>query len=370
MNIHLLLNHPSMAYPTVNYYDTFFPRDHVFWIIRSTKVNWNDECLVKHARVKKVVSSNLLSEWKYSYQIVKELSKTDGLIFLHNLTVFSFRMMVLALFLFPSVVSRCVWLSWGSDLYGLTNQIQVKKNIPIKIYRNICFRFVNNLKMVVTCFPADQNLVREKFKKVRKVISFPYVGLPTNQINEEEKLDFVKSNKSTIKVLCGHRTTEAVCNLEGLKLLSKYCNENINIYIPACGSGDEGYYDSVKKCAEEIFGDKVIYIPSYLTLSQLNALSKEMDVILMPTYRRQVALGTIKLFLKHHKKVFLSQKSEMFNFFDSQNVEIYKCEDIKAMSFDEFSQPIKDFSGADRYVESTSDKAKLAAEWAEILKKL
>ena len=126
MNIHLLLNHPSMAYPTVNYYDTFFPRDHVFWIIRSTKVNWNDECLVKHARVKKVVSSNLLSEWKYSYQIVKELSKTDGLIFLHNLTVFSFRMMVLALFLFPSVVSRCVWLSWGSDLYGLTNQIQVK----------------------------------------------------------------------------------------------------------------------------------------------------------------------------------------------------------------------------------------------------
>lgn len=281
-----------------------------------------------------------------SRTLLSKLNDSD-LIILHDLSVYSLRMMILTFLFYRKFFSRIVWLTWGHDLYTVTKKTKTKKTIKAILYLTLSKYFAKKINAIVTCFPTDVDLCKDFFRR-KNIFYLPYRGLPkvcSDKINQNDGLNFSFPNK--IAVLCSHRVAPSTCTYDIIEPLSKFKNESLNLVLP-CNMSNE-YYQKVKNKMLDVFDKKVFVLEDFLQINEYYRLLESVDIAIFPTNLPQQALGTIRYLFKHKKKVFLSEKSLMYDFFRNIGCEIYKFEDIENMSFKEFSTPVQDNSVNEKF---------------------
>ncbi len=132
-----------------------------------------------------------------------------------------------------------------------------------------------------------------------------------------------------------------------LNSLEKFKGENIRLYLPL-SYGDKNYGDYVEARAKELFNDKAICIREMMSREDYMEYLSTIDIAIFNT-TRQIGLGNISPMLYMEKKIYMPKDSVMYNFYRSQQVDIWDYNEIINFDYNEFTQPLR-FKGGRKYI--------------------
>lgn len=166
------------------------------------------------------------------------------------------------------------------------------------------------------------------------------------------KPDTAKSDKNEetheehiVKIIVGNNAHHFNKHQQILMQLRKFRNQNIKLYIPLSYGNDyitgkKGYVESIKKYITNEYPDQKRTIMSKLLEQKVyTKLLTELDIGIFPA-DRQNALGNINKMLYLGKKVYLSKKNPMYDFYISKGFEIHDVEELKTTTYEKLIQPI------------------------------
>ncbi|MBQ8164554.1 MAG: TDP-N-acetylfucosamine:lipid II N-acetylfucosaminyltransferase [Clostridia bacterium] len=230
----------------------------------------------------------------------------------------------------PSYMKKSTWVEWGADLFNW------KRNDGNPIVRygvNTIHRmWRKKVDSVVVIFPTDEDVYRKEFNKNQKIMLATYSVYRHTQIDEQKPEVF--HNPEMVNILVGHSATPNAHHIEVLDSLAKFSDENIHIYIPL-SYGEDDYAQQVIDHATKLFGDKVTFQMKNMPLWDYVHFLWDIDIAIFKVYR-QIALGNICRLLYMTKKVYLPKGSLLYNYYEENDTEIYDCDAISDMTFDEF----------------------------------
>ena len=194
--------------------------------------------------------------------------------------------------------------------------------------------------------------------------------LATYSVYRHSQIDDQKPEKfhdpSLTNILVGHSATP-LCNHIGiLESLAKFKDENIHIYIPL-SYGDEAYAQQVITRATEIFGDKAIFQMKNMPLWDYVHFLWDIDIAIFKVYR-QIALGNICRLLYMTKKVYLPKGSLLYNYYEENDTEIYDCDVISQMTFEEFTAKPK-MTEPSECIKERMNRGAVIDQWKNVFEK-
>ncbi len=285
------------------------------------------------------------TEKKYMIQLYKHMLVAEKIVF-HSLWLGPFYL--LFLMLKPSLMNKIFWVSWGMDLYQWKS---LKKGFIFNIRNFIAYSFRRKMKYFVGIFPPDIDYFKKEFKSNAKTFYASYTGNLYNPLYKKSiifnKLEDKVKDSECINIQVGHSSTKALNHLEVLNSLEKFKGENIRLYLPL-SYGDKNYGDYVEDRAKEIFNDKAICIREMMSNDDYMDYLSTIDIAIFNT-RRQIGLGNISPMLYMEKKIYMPKDSVMYNFYKSQQVDIWDYNEIINFDYSEFTQPLR-FKGGRKYV--------------------
>lgn len=229
-----------------------------------------------------------------------------------------------------------IWGLWGYELYNLVNY-KLKLNKPellteykekpktflelIKDYYTINFRYIPTIQKVDICF----FLLQKDFELFSKITphraswhSGMYQSASTIFLSEKHILS------SGNNILIGNSSTPSNRHQEIFEALNKLSlAENTEVIVPL-NYGDLNYRKNVIKSGEILFKQfrpLIDFIPYDNYLKLLSSCS-----IVIMGHHRQQSFGTILMSLSIGAKVFLSEKSPLFNWFLSHDIPVFSIE--------------------------------------------
>lgn len=278
------------------------------------------------------------------------LKNNDKVIF-HYLQLTTIQMFIVLLF--PIFFKKAYWVAWGADLYQWRKKVDgnIFNKVKSIVKNRIALAFRRNFKYFVGIFPPDIDYFKNEFKSNIECFYASYTGnlynpLYKNEIrynNIEDKI----ANSECINIQIGHSSTNALNHIGVLRCLCKYKDENIRIYLPL-NYGDMKYGDFVEEKAKKLFGDKAICIREMMSRENYMEYLSTIDIAIFNT-TRQIGLGNISPMLYMEKKIYMPKDSVMYNFYRSQQVDIWDYNEIANFDYSEFIQPLK-FKGGQKYI--------------------
>lgn len=235
----------------------------------------------------------------------------------------------------PSFMKKSTWVEWGADLFNWKR----KDGNPIVRYAvNTIHRlWRKKVDSVVVIFPTDEDVYRKEFNKNQKIMLATYSVYRHTQIDEQKPEVF--HDPSLVNILVGHSATPNAHHIEVLDSLAKFADENIHIYIPL-SYGEDDYAQKVIDHATKLFGDKVTFQMKNMPLWDYVHFLWDIDIAIFKVYR-QIALGNICRLLYMTKKVYLPKGSLLYDYYIENDTEVYDCDIISDMTFDEFKEKPK-----------------------------
>lgn len=305
-------------------------------------------------------------------KIVQELLKNQyDYIVLHSLLFDIF--VKLALIFTPNTLNKVVWIEWGADLYSW----KIKASNIVSYIKNfIEYRLRLNIKNIVCIFPPDIEYFNKRFSKHNQKIYYAkYTGYPIDNefLNYDKRavLDIVVKNNEPIYIQIGHNALETLNHIRVLKNLEKFKNENIILFLPLSYGGKKMYVDEVEKYAKKAFPGKVIVLRDFMPEKEYFNLMKKISIAIFDT-ERQCGLGNIHRLNFRNVKLFLSKDGVMYDYFQSRGVPVEKCEDIKEMTFADFTKTCENKNKDEfkRYIQELSDINLSVNQWRNIFDSL
>jgi dTDP-N-acetylfucosamine:lipid II N-acetylfucosaminyltransferase len=147
-----------------------------------------------------------------------------------------------------------------------------------------------------------------------------------------------KSKDSPLTFWLGNSDTETNNHLDALEHLKVFKDDHIKIICPL-NYGNKTYSDFIASKGNEIFGDKFIAIQNFIPRDQYYKMMNSVDAAIM-FHNRSQAGGNIIAFLMKGKKIYMKEKSNMYNFFKSKNIHIYSNIDLKSDNFLKIKAPL------------------------------
>jgi len=250
---------------------------------------------------------------------------TSNLIIIHQL---QFDVVIL-LFILPILLKKTVWVIWGGDLYDyLTYKSSYRQKVSFLLKKFI----VKRIPYVVARTPDFKLLQKWYGSKAEHLIVEPFY---TSGEYDTALLHIRENTTSPLKITLGNSATETNRHMAALDLLSKYKNENLQIYIPL-SYGDPEYAKTVATKAKEIFGDKVVVLDQFMPPEEYNKHLSEMDIGIF-NHNRQQALGNIAYLLASGAKIYLNNDSPLWEIYDEMKFHIHSINTIQGMSYNNFS---------------------------------
>lgn len=296
------------------------------------------------------------------FRILMEKMYTFDKILLHSLNKTFFQ----ALILFNSrLIKKIYWISWGADLYQWKSN---KKNLKYFVRNIIAYKTRMKILNFVGIFPPDIEYFKKEFKSNAKTFYASYTGNLYNPLYSKNEVftkleDKFKRNKC-INIQVGHSSTKTLNHIEVLKRLEKFKDKSIKIYLPL-SYGDMEYADLVEENAKNLFGNKAICIREMMPKEDYMEYLSTIDIAIFNT-NRQIGLGNISPMLYMEKKIYMPKNSVMYNFYKSQQVDIWDYNEIANFDFDKFMQPLR-FKGGQKYiVENELDLAHKIDMWNKV----
>lgn len=282
---------------------------------------------------------------------ILDIAKNNDKVIFHYLKLRTSQMF--QMLFYPAIFNKIIWVAWGADLYQWKEKIEkdTYRKVKIRIKNSIALRFRKNIRCFVGIFPPDMDYFRKEFQSNAITFYASYTGNLYNPLYSKNKHfskleDKVKGNRC-INIQIGHSSTKILNHLEVLKTLEKFKGENIRLYLPL-NYGDKNYGDFVEERAKELFNDKAICIREMMSKDDYMEYLSTIDIAIFNT-KRQIGLGNISPMLYMEKKIYMPKDSVMYNFYRSQQVDIWDYNEITNFDYSQFTQPLR-FKGGRKYI--------------------
>ena len=240
-----------------------------------------------------------------------------------------------------------VWYAWGWDIYE-------SGMIPIPLYQEETVRFLNRgkskLRIGISKFKKEierkynQRALNDAIKRIDYFSGvYPYETelLRKYQPSLTAKhldyyygsLDFFikddyEKNVETQKVniLIGNSANPTNNHLDILKALSGInLDANAKIIIPLSYGGSVDYVNEVKRVANRLFPDRVLFLDSFMPFDEYVKIMSNCKIAFYG-HERQQASDNIFMQLNYGAKVFLSEGSLAFDYLNSLGLKVYSIQ--------------------------------------------
>lgn len=205
--------------------------------------------------------------------------------------------------------------------------IELKKEINRYIYsrkvEKIKKEVLSNVDYFCHWISQDYSLIKSKIKIDAKFLDFIHGSL--DMIISPESLRNSKNNDSE-HILVGNSANESNNHLDILEKLYQCDNDGKKIYMPLSYSESSSEYTKeVIKKGETLFANKYISIKKFLQKNEYYNLCLKCEFIFMNHYRSQA--GAVNRFVLYFgKKLFMSEKSNMYKFYKQIGLIVFSIE--------------------------------------------
>lgn len=238
-------------------------------------------------------------------------------------------------------LNKIIWGVWGHDLYTQKSGKQnILKSILKKLFSIIEKSKINQFKGVGIGFKYDAIEVRKKYDKIKIYpLLYGYKKDSLKKTNAIFNKKIKRKKNDPIKIMIGHSGYPFLNHIKILNDLYKFKDENILISMPL-NYGQVDYINNVEEIAKKLYDNKVEFITENMEYEQYLEYIKSIDICILD-FEHQAALGNLWLLLKNNTKLFLNENGIIKLTMMLEMIETYNVSEIKNMSFDEFSRPVK-----------------------------
>ncbi len=197
---------------------------------------------------------------------------------------------------------------------------------------------------------ADYGIIDKIVESVEDQTAFKLTVTKNNgnvDVNIESKAIIpAKPPIKTIKVLCGNNAHSFNKHSKTLFQLQKFINEDIKLYVPISYGNDyvtarSGYIQGLKSLGNELYpSTKCAFMTKLMPQHEYTKFLTGLHAGIFNA-ERQNALGNINKLLYMGKKVYLSRKNPLFDFYVEKGFEIHDIDELDNITFEEFASPVK-----------------------------
>jgi hypothetical protein len=187
----------------------------------------------------------------------------------------------------------------------------------------------NNITML--CLQKEYQLLdryHHKYVYNFDICAEKYFYYPIDSILGDK---LINSNISGNKIIIGNSCSYTNNHVYVYDLIKNFSLKEKEIVSPLNYGGDIRYQQKVINYGRKCFGNKFHAITEFLPLCEYNQLLSEGTVFISGCWRAE-AMGNVVIALYLGSKVFLSNRSPMYNFFKRQGVYLYELETISENS--------------------------------------
>ncbi|MBE0492604.1 MAG: TDP-N-acetylfucosamine:lipid II N-acetylfucosaminyltransferase [Sulfurospirillum sp.] len=233
----------------------------------------------------------------------------------------------------PWLLKKSYWIMWGGDLYSY---LQKPKSLKMKLLYFIRDSIFKKIAYLVTGTTGDYELAKKWYGATGKHIKcFNY---PSNLYKE---YDIKPKEHSTINIQLGNSADPTNNHIDVLKQLTKYKDEDIQIFVPL-SYGNQEYAQDVTRKGKELFGNKFISLAEFIPFEKYLEFLGEMDIAIF-NHRRQQAFGNIISLIGMGKKVYLNSESTLNGVMTKYDLKVFDTIDISLNLLDN-EQKIKNIN--------------------------
>ena len=311
--VHILSDSP-ITKKYIEFMNIAFPSNHMFVNLTTT---------AKYLDMSKTINFNIKS-LSGLFSFVKLINKKE-IIVIHGLFDVKF---ILLLALQPWLLSKCYWIIWGGDLYAFTKKRDTLKSKAFELTRKYVIKRIGHY---VTYIKGDYALAEKWYGsegKYHECFMYPSNLYKEYAIKEKER--------STINIQVGNSADPSNNHLDVFKKLTKYKDENINIFVPL-SYGEKKYANDIILKGKEIFGNKFKPITEFMPFDKYLEFLGDIDIAIF-AHKRQQAMGNTITLLGLEKKVYMRSDITPWELFKDIKVKVF---DIENIDLELFSQEEK-----------------------------
>lgn len=345
--LHLFPN-DKFTEPYISFINKAYNMDeHLFLIIGKG----TDTKLTKRRNVL-FISKNL----KSLYLLLMSIYKSEK-VFLHGL--FS-RQVVILLFLQPWILKKSNWVVWGGDLYEYKKKRKDLESILYEFFRK---SIIKRMYGIITLAKGDYDLAKKWYGVNGKYFHGIYINPIKSEYLDSIMKENHKENKG-INIQIGNSADPSNKHLEVLRLLEKFKNESVNIFVPL-SYGDQKYAMKVVEFGKKIFGEKFNPLLDFLPPEEYSRYLSSIDVAIFSNERQQ-GLGNIFGLIYLGKKVFIRNDISTWDYLKEQlELKVSNYLEIDTLTFSEFSD-FKDKQYNNEKVKKVFDEVYIKNVWDKI----
>lgn len=260
-------------------------------------------------------------------KLFKRLRAAEAII-LHNLGLPFKELLFLSID--KRIISKCVWMIWGADLYCYRDSLE---NFGDYIVEGARRRIIRNLKWTATLTDGDYELLCGWYRCNAHNYRVEYIS---EKSIEQMKAKVTKDRvDSVVRIMVGNSATRSNCHMEVFGLLAKYKEENIQIIAPL-SYGDMDYAKEVVAEGKRIFGEAFIPMREFIPKDEYYDFLYSIDIGVFNN-NRQEATGNIQALMFYKRKVFIRKGTSLWNEWnDKAGYSIANVADIASMNYDTF----------------------------------
>lgn len=243
----------------------------------------------------------------------------------------------------------CYWLMWGGDLY---NTHLVYEGFPIYYEpwylgpKFLVYKFLSKFKIRIPSRKKMLSFIRDRityfisdsdFEVAHKYISqyingkqvkgFSYYSIDT--ILGPLKNERIQSDN----IMIGNSASFTNNHTYAFKYLSNLDLKKKKVIMPLSYGGSEKYKQHVIKKGKEKFGGSCCPLLEFIPLDDYNQLMLSTGICVFANWRQE-AFGNIVMGLYLGAKVFMSNRSPLFDYLKRKDLIIYELETIQQSDID------------------------------------
>ena len=219
----------------------------------------------------------------------------------------------------PWLLKKLYWIMWGGDLYSYFNKVNSFKIKMLYFMRDSIFKKIAHF---ITYIKGDYELAQKLYGSSGEYHEcFMY---PSNLYKE---YNIQPKEHSTINIQLGNSADPTNNHIDVLKKLTKYKDENINIFVPL-SYGNEEYAKEVIAYGKQLFHEKFIPLTEFMAFEKYLAFLSEIDIAIF-AHKRQQAMGNTITLLGLGKKVYMRSDITPWQLFKDIDVNVFDVENIE-----------------------------------------
>lgn len=221
---------------------------------------------------------------------------------------------------------------WGGDFYFLQDKID-RFDIVGRLVKYRHLRCISKANSIIFLIDGDY----KKFQEITRMKKKHFVApMPFDPINKIDIAAFrgKVSNRNSINIMVGNSATTSNQHVAVFSLLSKYTNEDFEVFVPL-SYGDEKYKNIVIQKGIEILGTHFHPIVSYLNSDVYTDFLSSIEIAIFNNNRQQ-GMGNILTLLGLGKKVYLRNDTSMWEEYTGKGYDINSVDDIARQDYKDF----------------------------------